>query len=156
MLGSAIDTNPAVPGIVADPVLAIYSWRGSRPQEFDEPAVIYSSNGNKTVWLRYAEWLLTCRESDFRRRPCRLSLQRCVAWRDSRLKHLLTPCSPPPAPRTHQSLSLPCIVLVTALALHATDPQRELSAGAECLHEDGGRGHKGSLQSGSRTGRPIA
>nr|AEL28924.1 chimeric channelrhodopsin C1V1 variant 2 [synthetic construct] len=28
--------------------------------EFDEPAVIYSSNGNKTVWLRYAEWLLTC------------------------------------------------------------------------------------------------
>ena len=29
-------------------------------QEFSSPASLYLSTGNWVVWLRYAEWLLTC------------------------------------------------------------------------------------------------
>nr|AHH02134.1 protein 124 [synthetic construct] len=28
--------------------------------EFDAPSMLYLSNGNRVLWLRYAEWLLTC------------------------------------------------------------------------------------------------
>ncbi|GLC48444.1 hypothetical protein PLESTB_000098500 [Pleodorina starrii] len=28
--------------------------------EFDEPSMLYLANGNRVLWLRYGEWLLTC------------------------------------------------------------------------------------------------
>ncbi|EFJ51427.1 hypothetical protein VOLCADRAFT_79664 [Volvox carteri f. nagariensis] len=28
--------------------------------EFDEPGMLYLANGNRVLWLRYGEWLLTC------------------------------------------------------------------------------------------------
>ncbi len=62
--------------------------------EFDSPASLYLSTGNWVLWLRYAEWLLTCPvilihlsnltglKDDYSKRTMRLLVSDigCVVW----------------------------------------------------------------------------